>query len=82
MLSNDILQANGLRHLGGYENLLACAIDELEATLREHDGKGNARETATRTKVENLRAWLEACELGNGQRVQHMVLIEVVDVLA
>ena len=63
-------------------NLLADGIDEMELGLREHDGKGDTREAAARAEVHDAGARLEANHFGNGERVQDMMLVEVVDILA
>ena len=77
-----VLQSDGIRHLLCHTNLFARAVDEFEVTLRKHNSQGNTRKTATSTKVENLRTRTEVNHLGNSQRVKHVVLVEVVDILA
>ena len=77
-----VLQPDGLCHLLCHPDLLARTVDELEVALREHDGQGNTRKAAPRAKVEDLRTWTEVHHLCDGQRVEHMVLVEVVDVFA
>ena len=41
-----------------------------------------ARESAAGAEVEDARAGTETDGLGDGQRVEHVVLVELVDVLA
>ena len=43
---------------------------------------GHTGETATGAEVENLRAGLEAYEAADSHGVKHMVLIQIIDILA
>jgi hypothetical protein len=77
-----VSKANGLTYLLGHADFLARTVDEVELTIREENGEGDAGESATRAEVEDTGAWTETDHLGDGERVKHMVLIELVDVLA
>ena len=58
----------------------------LSTSRNSHSGKriakGDAWEATARTEVEDVRARLEADHLGNAERVEYMVLIECIDILA
>ena len=54
----------------------------MELALGEHYGKGDAGKAAAGAKVHNLGSGLEVDDLGNAKRVEDVVLIEVVNVLA
>ena len=77
-----VLQADGIADFLSDPDFLACAVDEPELTFRKKDGQGDAREPAACAEVEDLGAGTEADDLGDGHRVKHVVLIEVVDVFA
>ena len=77
-----VLKSDGIAHLLSHPYLLACAVDEFELTFRKENGQRNTRETATCSEVENLSARLKMDHLGDGQRVEHMVLVKLVDILA
>ena len=78
----NIGQSDGLGHLVDYIDLLPSAVDEAELAFGEEDGQGNAGEAAASAEVENAGAWTEMNELGDSERVQHMMLVEIVNVLA
>ena len=82
MQRTHVRQPKGLGNRCGDLDLLAYAIHEEELTLREEDRQRDPREAATRTKVEDTRAGLEADHLCDAQRVQDVMLVEGVDVLA
>ena len=82
VLGVAVLQADGVAHFLGDAYLLACAVDKLELAFGKEDGQGYAGESAARTEVEDAGAGTEVYHAGNGHRVEHMVLVEVVDVLA
>ena len=82
MAEGYILQSYALRHLGSHAYLLTDAVDQVEVHLGEHDGQGDTGKATACANVENLRAWGEAYHLGYAQRVKHVVLIEVLDILA
>ena len=77
-----ILQSDGITHFLCDTNLLARTVNQLKAALRKHDSQGNTRKTATRTKIENLRTRGKAIVTRDGQRVEHMVKIQLIDILA
>ena len=76
-----VLQSDGLAHFLGHPNLLARSVNELERYFREQDGQRYARKAPACTEVEHTGARLELNEPPYGQRVEHMVQIETVDVL-
>ena len=82
VLGVAVLEADGLADFLGDADLLARAVDEFELAFGVEDGEGDARETAASAEVENLGARAESADLGDGQRVEHMVLVDVVDVFA
>ena len=53
----------------------------MKVYLREHDGQGYTREASACAEVHDARARLEVDYLGNSQRVQDMMLVEIVYVL-
>ena len=77
-----VRQADGLADLLRHADFLARAVDELELTVGEEDGQGDAGESTAGAEVEDARAGTETDGLGDGQRVEHVVLVELVDVLA
>ena len=77
-----ILIAGILYSLQLYTDFLACTVDELELAFREENREGHTWESATCTEVENAGTWAEVDNLGYGQRVEHMMLVELVDILA
>ena len=82
MAEGDVLQADGRGYLGGHTHFLPDAIHQVEFHLGEEDGKGNARESASRTEVHNGGARCELGIFGDAQRVEHVMLVQVGDVLA
>ena len=79
---DDVFQPDGLGHLRCHHNLLARPVYELEVDFGEHDGEWDAGETAPCAEVEHVGAWLEADELGYSERMENVMLIKIVDVLA
>ena len=77
-----VLQANGCCHLVDHTNFLCRAVDHLKMAVGEHDGQGNAREAAARAEIEYARAGFPFHEACYGERVEHMVRIEVVDIFS
>ena len=77
-----ILKADGIAHLLSHANLLARAVDEFELALGEEDRKRHTGKAATRAEVENTSARAEIDNLGYGQRVEHVVLVDIIDILA
>jgi len=76
-----VLQSDGGRDLLYHADLLARTIDEFELTLREENGKGNARKTTARAEVKDAGAGAEVHHAGNGQRVKDVMEVEIVDIL-
>lgn len=77
-----VFQSDGIAHLLGHTDLLARTIDQLELTIGEENGQRNAGKSSAGAEVENLSAGTETDDLGNRHRVEHMVFVEVVDILA
>ena len=77
-----VLQADGIADLLGHTDFLACTIDELELAVRKENGQRDAWETTTCAEVENLTASTETNDLGNRHGVEHVMLIEVVDIFS
>lgn len=82
LYARNIVQTNGLRDFVGDAYLLADAVDERELALGEQDGEGDAREAATRADIKDSGAAPEGEDLRDGERMEDVVLVEVVDVLA
>ena len=80
MLGVTVREANGLAHLLSHANFLARTVDEVELTLREENSKGDTGEPTTCAEIEDAGARTETDDLGDGERVKHMVLVELVDV--
>ena len=68
----------GLRH----PDFLANAVDEMEPALGVHDSQRNAREAAAGPHVEESSAGSGLKELRYGERMEYVVGIQVVDILA
>ena len=82
MNSRHVLQPDALGHGRCHLDFLADTINEVEMAFGEEDGQGNTRETAACTHVHDGGPWAEANDLGNTERVEDMVRIEVVNILA
>ena len=78
----DVLEPEGFGHGPSYPHLLADAVDEEEVTLGEEDRQRDAREATARTEVDDPRTRLEADHLGDTERMQDMVFVERVNILA
>jgi hypothetical protein len=76
-----VLQSDGSDDLLGDTNLLAGAVDEAERALGKEDGKGDAGEAAAGAEIEETGAGTEGGHTGDGEGMEDMVEIEVVDVL-
>ena len=76
-----VVETDGTTHLLGNTDLLARTVDELEAALGEEDGQGHTGKTTTGAEVEDAGAGTETQDLGDGQGVEYVVLVEIVDVL-
>jgi len=75
-------QADGMAYLLGHANLLARPVNQFELAFGKHDGQGNAGETTACAEVKHMGLGPELDEAGNAQRVEYMVLIQVVNILA
>ena len=82
MLCLEILQIDGRSHLVADSDFLARSIYQFELAFREEDSERNARETSAAAEIENLRARTEMDGLGYCQRMEHVVLVQIIDVLA
>lgn len=82
MFSLEILQIDGRSHLVADSDFLARSIYQLELAFREKNGERNARETSAAAEIENLRARTEMDGFGYCQRMEHVVLVQIIDVLA
>ena len=82
VFSLEILQIDCRSHLVADSDFLARSIYQLELAFREEDGERNARETSTAAEIENLRARTEIDGFGYCQRMEHVVLVQIIDVLA
>ena len=77
-----VFQSDGVADLLSHTDFLARAVDELKLAFGKQDSQRNAWEAAASAEVENACAGAEVYHPGNGHRVEHVVLVEVVDVLA
>jgi len=82
MFRVTVLQTDSIAHLLSHTDFLASAVDELELALRKEDGERHTRESTACAEVENLGAWLEADKTTYSQRVEHVVFIEIIDILS
>ena len=82
MFRTTILQSDSVANLLSHAYLLARSVNQLKIAFGKENGQRNTWETATRTEVQNLGAWGKLNHLADGQRVQHVVFVQVVDVLA
>ena len=82
VLCLEILQIDCRSHLVADSDFLARSIYQLELAFREEDGERNARETSAAAEIENLRARTEMDGFGYCQRMEHVVLVQIIDVLA
>ncbi len=81
-LGGDVGQAYGMYDFVTDAYLLAYAVDEVKMYVGVHDGKWYTGKPAAASEVHDAAARHEANEPGYGKRVQDMVLVEVVDILA
>ena len=82
MECRHVLQPYAVCHLLRHAYFLPRAVYQREADFREHDGKRNTGETAAAAEVKHLCAGTEVDCLRYAERMQHMMLVKVVDVLA
>ena len=82
MFGHHVLQADGILHGIHHRDFLARPVDEVELGLRKHNRQGDAGEAASGAEVHDLHAGQQFEVFGDGQGMQHMVLIEVLHVLA
>ena len=62
--------------------LLADGVRSRETGLRKEDRQRHRRESAAAPHVENPRSVAERADLGDGQRMQHVTQVELVEILA
>ena len=82
MAEGDVFQSDAAGNFGGYAHFLADAVHQMELHFGEKDGKRDSRKASSRAEVHNLCSRLEADYLGYAQRMQHMVLVQVLDIFA
>ena len=81
MLRPAVRQTDGMADFLRHPYLLAGTVDQLEFRLWEKDGQWDTWESSSCAEIQHFRTRPEVDGLGDGQRVQHMMLVEVVDVL-
>ena len=77
-----VLQPDGLGDFRSHLHLLANAVHQMEMRVGKQDGQGNSRKPSTRTQVHNFGSRTELDDFRDAQRMQHMMLIQIGDVLA
>ena len=82
MAEGDVLQADGRGYLRGHTHFLPDAVHQVELHLGEEYGQGDAGESASSAQVHDGGAGHELGVLGDAERMEHMMLVEVGDVLA
>ena len=82
MAESHVLQADSRRNLGGHTHLLTDAVHQMEFHFREQNGERDTRETSSCTQVHDRCTRCELGILGDAQRMEHMVFVQVGDVLA
>ena len=82
VLSGDICKTEGLHDLIAYANLLTNRIDKMEMNVGKHNRQRNARESASRPEVHDPCVWTEIDNFSYAKRMEDVVLIEAVHVLA
>ena len=80
--SLGIGESDAIDDIGDHLDFLANGVDEGKAGVGEEDGERDPRETAAGAHIENLAHGGEGHHLGDGQGVEHVVLIEVLHILA
>ena len=78
----DVLQPKGFGHSSCDLDLLANTIDQQELAFGEENRQRDAGETTARAEVEDMCPRLETYHLCDAQRVEDVVLVEGIDVLA
>lgn len=66
----------------GHLDFLAYAVDEVEFTVGPHDGERYAWKASAATQVDERSAVDRSEKLRYGERVEYVVDIQVVDILA
>ena len=82
VLKDDIGQSYRFGYALGHLNFLAHPVNQMKPAFGKENSQGNTGKSAAGTHVENRRAVGELDGLGNAQRVEYVVQIEVVDILA
>ena len=82
MAEGDVCQSDAVCHFRGHSHFLADAVNEVELHFGKQDGKGDTRKAAACAQVHDACACLEADDLGYSQGVEHVVFVQVLDVLA
>ena len=77
-----VLESQGVGDGLCYAHFLPNAVDECELAFGEHDGEGYAWESAACSEVEDFRCGAQRDNLRDGEAVEYVVRVEVVDVLA
>ena len=77
-----VLQTDGLTNFLCHPDFLARAVDQLELAAWKQNGQGDSREAATRAEIKDTGARLETDDLGYRHRVEHVMLVEMVDVFS
>ena len=78
----DVLQADAFGYGAGYLDFLADAVHQVEPAFRAENGQWDAGKSAACAYVHDGGAGAETNHLGDAQTVQHVVGVEIVDVLA
>lgn len=82
MLEGDVGKADLRGYVLGHAYLLAYAVDEVEVAFGPQYGQGYAGKAAAGAHVEKRGAGNRVEELRDAERVEHVVLVEVVDILS
>ena len=82
MQGADVRQPKGFGHSSCDLDLLTYTIDQQELTFGEENSQRNTGKPSARAEVEDACPRLEAYHLSDAQRVEDVVLVEGIDVLA
>src|SRR5574344_835092 len=82
MYGFNVFKVDSIGNFCGNPNFLSCTIDEFEMCLRKENCQRNTRKASSCTEIENFCSRFKGDGFGNGQGMEYVVLVEVVDVLS
>ncbi len=81
VLRRDVFQPDLTGNASGDDQLFRRAVDKVEMDFREKDRQRDPGEPASRAGIQDLRTRPEFHDFADGQRMQHMALVKVANIL-